>query len=97
MGFLGRLFGRGAVSVKSCCMCRKPIYGEETVIEMQKQAVYVQRNPSEAIRVEQQSGYKCRGCGREYCKNCLETRAPANSLGGKSCPRCGNLFEIIHG
>lgn len=97
MGFISNLFGGGRKQGKRCCMCRRTIYGEETVVEMQKQAVYAHRNPAEAMRIEQQSGYRCKACGREYCKNCLETRAPSNSLGGKSCPKCGNLFEIIHG
>jgi len=80
-----------------CTMCRTAIYGEETVIERQKRAVYVNFNPFEAQLIEQKSGYRCKSCGREYCKDCLEKKAPGNAYGGKSCPRCGGLFEIMHG
>jgi ankyrin repeat protein len=77
-------------------MRRTTIYAEETVIELQKQAVYVHHNPSEAMQIEQKSGYRCKSCGREYCKDCLEKKAPGNAYGGKSCPNCGGLFENIH-
>ncbi len=79
-----------------CAMRRTTIYAEETVIELQKQAVYVHHNPSEAMQIEQKSGYRCKSCGREYCKDCLEKKAPGNAYGGKSCPNCGGLFENIH-
>jgi hypothetical protein len=80
-----------------CEMCRQQILNEETVIEMQKQAVYVHRNPLEAQMIEQKSGYRCMSCRREYCKDCLEKKAPGNAYGGKSCPKCGGRFEIMHG
>lgn len=80
-----------------CEMCRTAIYGEETVIARQKHALYVNFNPLEAQAIEQKSGYRCKSCGREYCKDCLEKKAPGNAYGGKSCPRCGGLFEIMHG
>jgi hypothetical protein len=80
-----------------CEMCRTTIYGEETVVETQKQAIYVRHNPVEAQLIEQKSGYRCKSCGREYCKDCLEKKAPGNMYGGKSCPKCGGLFEIMHG
>jgi membrane protease subunit (stomatin/prohibitin family) len=80
-----------------CEMCRTGIYGEETVIERQKHAVYVNFNPLEAQAIEQKSGYRCTSCGRKYCKDCLEKHAPNNACGGKSCPRCGGRFEILHG
>ncbi len=79
-----------------CRLCRTTIYGEETVIELQKQAVYIHRNVYEAQQIEQKSGYRCKSCGREYCKDCLEKKAPGNIYGGKSCPNCGGLFEIMH-
>jgi DNA-directed RNA polymerase subunit RPC12/RpoP len=87
----------GGASGPRCEMCRQGILGEETVIERQKQAVYVHRNPFEAQMIEQKSGYRCTSCGREYCKDCLEKKAPGNVYGGKSCPRCGGRFEIMHG
>ncbi|MCJ7525535.1 MAG: hypothetical protein MUP71_09995 [Candidatus Aminicenantes bacterium] len=80
-----------------CEMCRTVIYGEETVIARQKRAVYVNLNPFEAQQIEQKSGYRCTSCRREYCKDCLEKKAPGNIYGGKSCPRCGGRFEIMHG
>ncbi len=88
--------GGGAAGPK-CTMCRTTIYGEETVIARQKQAVYVHFNPLEAQQIEQKSGYRCKSCGREYCKDCLEKKAPGNIYGGKSCPGCGGRFEIMHG
>jgi DNA-directed RNA polymerase subunit RPC12/RpoP len=94
------IFGNGGgahVSDWKCEMCRSTIYGEETVIEKQKRAVYVNFNPLEAQAIEQKSGYRCKSCGREYCKDCLEKHAPGNAYGGKSCPRCGGLFGIMHG
>ena len=79
-----------------CQLCRTIIYGEETVIALQKQAVYVHQNILEAQLVEQKSGYRCLSCRREYCKDCLEKKAPGNVYGGKSCPKCGGRFEIMH-
>ncbi len=96
MSFFKTSAAQGAVGPK-CEMCRSTIYGEETVIEKQKRAVYVNFNPLEAQAIEQKSGYRCKSCGREYCKDCLEKKAPANAYGGKSCPCCGGLFEIMHG
>ncbi len=97
MEFLTRLFKPARTQGSTCRLCGGTIYGEETVIAMQKQAVYVHHSPYEAQLVEQQSGYRCKSCGREYCKDCLERKAPGNIYGGKSCPNCGGLFEIMHG
>ncbi len=97
MEFLTRLFKQSPARGNTCRMCGGTIYGEETVIAMQKQAVYVQRDLYGAQRIEQQSGYRCKSCGREYCKDCLERKAPGNIYGGKSCPSCGGRFEIMHG
>ena len=87
----------GAGLTHSCAMCRTTTYGEETVVEMQQQAVYLHHSPLEAQQIERKSGYRCKSCGREYCKDCLEKKAPSNAYGGKSCPSCNGLFEIIHG
>jgi hypothetical protein len=80
----------------ACCMCKIETYGEETVLRMQQHAL-MQNNVFQAQRVEQQSAYRCRNCGKEYCKDCLEKKAPGNAYGGKSCPSCYGLFEIVHG
>jgi hypothetical protein len=88
----------GAGQSHRCKMCGKTIYGEETVIEMQRQAIYGEADgPSAAQQWERDSGYRCKSCGSEYCKDCLEKKAPNNAYGGKSCPSCYGLFEIIHG
>jgi len=88
----------GAGRSHRCKMCDKAIYGEETVIEMQKQAVCGNAGGILAAqRWEQDSGYRCKSCSSEYCKDCLEKKAPGNIYGGKSCPICDGLFEIIHG
>ena len=88
----------GAGQSHRCKMCGKTIYGEETVIEMQRQALYGGAGgPSAAQQWERDSGYRCKSCGSEYCKDCLEKKAPSNAYGGKSCPSCYGLFEIIHG
>jgi alpha-tubulin suppressor-like RCC1 family protein len=73
--------------------CKTTTYGEETVVEMQQRAVYVHHSPLEAQQIEQKSGYRCRDCGKEYCKDCLEKKAPGNSSGGKSCPSCRGRFD----
>ena len=80
----------------SCHMCHNIMYGEETVITLQKGAL-AQNNFLEAQRIEQRSGYRCKSCGKEFCKDCIEKKAPSNNYGGKSCPKCGGLFDIIHG
>lgn len=37
-------------------------------------------------------GFQCSSCGAVYCRHCLETKAPANPRGGKSCAKCrGNI------
>jgi hypothetical protein len=87
----------GAGLTHSCALCKAITYGEETVVEMQQQAVLVRHSPLEAQQIDQKSGYRCKNCGREYCKDCLEKKAPSNAYGGKSCPSCNGLFEIIHG
>jgi hypothetical protein len=87
----------GAGQTHSCAMCKTTTYGEETVVAMQQQAVFVRHSPQEAEQIERKSGYRCKNCGREYCKDCLEKKAPSNAYGGKSCPSCHGLFEIIHG
>ena len=84
-------------AIGNCKMCGIPIFGEETVVNTQKQAVYVEKNMFKAEWVEQQSGYRCTSCRSEYCKECLEKYAPANYSGGKACPSCHGNFEIIHG
>ncbi|MBZ5618904.1 MAG: hypothetical protein LAQ69_09305, partial [Acidobacteriia bacterium] len=43
------------------------------------------------------TAYRCRSCGSEYCYWCLEQKAPNNAAGGKSCPSCLGVFEVIHG
>ena len=80
----------------SCHMCHNTTYGEQTVIRLQKEAL-AQNNILEALRIEERSGYRCKSCGKEFCKDCLEKKAPSNAFGGKSCPGCNGLFEIIHG
>jgi len=84
-------------SIGYCKWCGIPIFGEETVIEMQKKAVYVDRSAVRAQLAEKQSGYRCSACGREFCKDCLEKYAPSSSNGGKLCPSCMGSFQIIHG
>jgi hypothetical protein len=79
-----------------CCMCRIETYGEETVLMMQRHAL-MKNDTYRAQKVEQQSAYRCKNCGKEYCKDCLEKKAPGNAYGGKSCPSCYGLFEIVHG
>lgn len=88
----------GAGQSHRCKICGKTIYGEETVIDMQKQAIYGHTGgPFAAQQWEKISGYRCKSCGSEYCKGCLEEKAPINIPGGKSCPSCSGLFEVIHG
>lgn len=94
----GRQGRPGAGQSHRCKLCGKAIYGEETVIEKQNQAIfYGMGGPSAAQQWEKDSGYRCKSCGSEYCKDCLEKKAPSNAYGGKSCPSCCGLFEIIHG
>jgi len=86
----------GAGQKHQCCMCSCETFGEETVLTMQRQAL-MQNNPFLAQIIEKQSAYRCKNCGKEYCKDCLEKKAPGNAYGGKSCPGCYGLFEIVHG
>jgi len=79
-----------------CQICNKVAYGEATIIRLQKEAL-AQSNMFKAQTIDQQTGYRCKSCGKEYCKDCLEKKAPGNAFGGKSCPNCNGLFEIIHG
>jgi len=86
----------GLGRLHTCHMCHNTAYGEETVIGLQEKAL-MQNNMLEAQHIEQRSAYRCKQCGKEFCKDCLEKKAPSNSFGGKSCPSCNGLFEIIHG
>ena len=76
----------------------KTAHGEETVIEEQRRASYERAGgPLAAQQWEMSCGYRCKSCGSEFCKRCLEEKAPGNVYGGKSCPHCGGLFEVMHG
>lgn len=46
-------------------------------------------------KLENQRGFRCRGCGRVFCMDCLFNHAPAHPNGGKACPNCGNTFEVL--
>ena len=97
MGIFDKIFKKTNSQINKCTLCHQKIYGEETAIEKQKQAIYIHHSPTEATMIEQKSGYRCKSCGREYCKDCLEKKAPSNNAGGKSCPKCGGQFQIIQG
>lgn len=84
-------------SIGRCKMCGIPIFGEETVVETQKRAIYMEQNMLKAHDIEQQSGYRCTLCRSEYCKECLEKYAETSYTGGQACPSCRGNFEIIHG
>ncbi len=84
-------------SAGNCKLCGIPVFGEETVVEMQKSALYMERSAVKALRIESQSGYACTVCGRIYCKDCLEKNAPARIEGGKACPVCKGKFAILKG
>jgi hypothetical protein len=84
-------------SAGNCKLCGIPVFGEETVVEMQKSALYMERSAVKAIRIESQSGYACAVCSRIYCKDCLEKKAPPHIEGGKACPVCKGRFVILHG
>ena len=86
----------GAGKTHRCCLCSIETYGEETVIKEQQYAL-MRGDTYYAQRIEQKSAYRCKSCGKEYCKDCLEKKAPGNAYGGKSCPSCSGLFEIVHG
>jgi hypothetical protein len=80
---------------KTCKMCRKIIYSEEKVLSLHSRYI-ASKDFLSVVDIEQASGYRCKSCGKEYCKDCLEKHAPGNYRGGKSCPSCGGFFEIIH-
>jgi hypothetical protein len=84
-------------SAGNCKLCGIPVFGEETVVEMQKSALYMDRSAVKALRIESQSGYACTICGRIYCKECLEKNAPPRIEGGKACPVCKGRFSILKG
>jgi len=86
----------GAGQTHECCLCGIETYGEETIL-MRQQFAIMQNKTWMAQSIEQQSAYRCKNCGKEYCKDCLEKKAPGNAYGGKSCPSCYGLFEIVHG
>jgi hypothetical protein len=50
-----------------------------------------QRDVLESI--ENQRGFRCTGCARVYCMQCLFNHAPPHPGGGKACPKCGAVFE----
>ncbi len=79
-----------------CSMCYKSAYGEETILRLLREAEMT-GDFYKAAKTEQQSAYRCKQCGKIFCKDCLEKKAPGNSYGGKSCPVCNGLFEIVHG
>lgn len=58
-----RHFGKREQTGPQCAMCRTAIMGEEKVIEMQRQALYVHRNPHQAQKIEQKSSCHCRPGG----------------------------------
>jgi hypothetical protein len=46
--------------------------------------------------LENQRGFRCKGGGHVYCMDCLFNHAPAHPSGGKACPKCGNIFEVLN-
>ncbi|MDQ7795116.1 MAG: hypothetical protein RDU89_12000 [bacterium] len=46
----------------------------------------------DALSLSGQQGYRCTGCGRVYCADCLMRKVPAHRSGGKACPACGSAF-----
>jgi hypothetical protein len=85
--------GRPAPKKETCRMCGKEILTEAATLGLQRMFL-AQNNPVSAANVERMSGYFCQACGKRYCKNCLETRAPAHANGGKACPSCGGNFAV---
>jgi hypothetical protein len=83
-----------AIRKETCLMCRKEILTEAATLGLQ-QMFLAQNNPVSAANIERMSGYYCQACGKKYCKNCLETRAPAHGHGGKACPGCGGNFAVM--
>jgi DNA-directed RNA polymerase subunit RPC12/RpoP len=45
--------------------------------------------------IENQRGFRCTGCGRVYCMECLFNHAPPHAGGGKACPKCGAVFVVF--
>lgn len=47
-------------------------------------------------KLENQRGFRCKGCGRLYCMDCLFHHAPSHPSGGKACPKCGGTIEVFN-
>ena len=84
----------GGPAKETCLLCRREILPEPVVLGMQRMYLS-QANFGAVATTEGMSGYACRGCGRKYCKSCLESKAPEHPAGGKACPSCGGGFAIM--
>ena len=72
-----------------CTMCRQETLSSETVISMQQleMARNTVQSVMRAMEVEQKCGYRCRNCGKIYCKNCIDR------YGTVACPKCFGPLE----
>jgi DNA-directed RNA polymerase subunit RPC12/RpoP len=81
-------------AVNTCANCGREILTNDQV--MREQSLLVQVGQAQQARIiEQQTGYRCKSCGRQYCKGCLERSARPNLSGGRACPACGGDFEYM--
>jgi rRNA maturation endonuclease Nob1 len=70
------------------------VYNFDAAAQQLAYAIHIE--DSAAVRaVEEQRGYRCRSCQRIFCKACLESKAPRNAQGGKTCPHCGGSFDYL--
>jgi DNA-directed RNA polymerase subunit RPC12/RpoP len=75
----------------TCANCGQEILTNEQI--MYEQALLVQVGQAQQARmIEQRTGYRCKSCGRQYCKGCLERYARPSLSGGRACPVCGGGF-----
>ncbi len=50
---------------------------------------------SKLVKLENRRGFRCKGCKRVYCMDCLFNHAPAHPNGGKACFKCGSSLEAL--
>lgn len=99
MGILGRLFGERKKKevgdpwgFRTCALCRarwRTSYGafKDMYPSIPGSVTNVSYDPANIL------GLTCTGCGKSFCKKCLEGRIPSMMPGG-SCPLCGAELSI---
>ncbi len=89
----------GGLKSSTCTLCGAGLLKRQEALDRAPSGPFIGSGAElmDKLSAVNRTGYQCTGCGKLFCLNCMEQKAPPYPGGGKACPLCGASIGYWHG